>query len=107
LVKLGGPKKTWKMYAILQNVIEKSFMNWRVLPLVKIDTRISDTPCIVGNNAKMLVTFVAPTWGCVFDKAKISIFGEVPRSTRKIVLCFIVFLNGDGFLTSAENYSQQ
>jgi hypothetical protein len=29
-----------------KNVIEKSFINWRVLPLVKINTRISDTPCI-------------------------------------------------------------
>jgi hypothetical protein len=27
-----------------KNVIEKSFINWRVLPLVKINTRISDTP---------------------------------------------------------------
>jgi hypothetical protein len=30
-----------------KNVTEKSFMNWRVLPLVKINTRISDTPCII------------------------------------------------------------
>jgi hypothetical protein len=29
-----------------RNVIEKSFMNWRVLTLVKINTRISETPCI-------------------------------------------------------------
>jgi hypothetical protein len=28
----------------LQNVIEKSFINWRVLSLVEIKTRISDTP---------------------------------------------------------------
>jgi hypothetical protein len=27
-----------------KNVIEKSFMNWRVLPLIKINTRISHTP---------------------------------------------------------------
>jgi hypothetical protein len=27
-------------------VIEKSSMIWRVLPLVKINTRISETPCI-------------------------------------------------------------
>jgi hypothetical protein len=27
-----------------KNVIEKSFMNWRVLPLIKINTRILDTP---------------------------------------------------------------
>jgi hypothetical protein len=29
-----------------KNVTEKSFINWRVFPLVKINTRISDTPCI-------------------------------------------------------------
>jgi hypothetical protein len=29
-----------------KNVIEKSFMIWSVLPLVKINTRISKTPCI-------------------------------------------------------------
>jgi hypothetical protein len=29
-----------------KNVIEKSSMIWRVLPLVKIYTRISETPCI-------------------------------------------------------------
>jgi hypothetical protein len=30
-----------------KNVIEKSSMIWRVLPLVKINTRISETPCIL------------------------------------------------------------
>jgi hypothetical protein len=30
-----------------KNIIEKSFMNWRVLSSVKINTHISDTPCIV------------------------------------------------------------
>jgi hypothetical protein len=30
-----------------KNVIETSSINWRVLPLVKINTRISDTPCII------------------------------------------------------------
>jgi hypothetical protein len=29
-----------------KNVIEKSSMIWRVLPLVKINTRISEKPCI-------------------------------------------------------------
>jgi hypothetical protein len=29
-----------------KNVIEKSSMIWRALPLVKINTRISETPCI-------------------------------------------------------------
>jgi hypothetical protein len=31
-----------------KNVIEKSSMIWRVLPLVKINTRISETTCILG-----------------------------------------------------------
>jgi hypothetical protein len=43
----GGKKKQKKLFAILKNVIEKSFNNWRVLPLVKIKTRISDTLCIL------------------------------------------------------------
>jgi hypothetical protein len=30
-----------------KNVIEKSSMIWRVLPLVKINTHITETPCIV------------------------------------------------------------
>jgi hypothetical protein len=38
--------RLWKLLEILQNVIEKSVINWRVLPLVKINTHISDTPCI-------------------------------------------------------------
>jgi hypothetical protein len=29
-----------------KNVTEESFINWRVLPLVTINIRISDTPCI-------------------------------------------------------------
>jgi hypothetical protein len=29
-----------------KNIIEKSFINWRILPLVKINTCISDTACI-------------------------------------------------------------
>jgi hypothetical protein len=32
-----------------KNVIEKSFINWWVLSLGKINTRISDTPCIVNS----------------------------------------------------------
>jgi hypothetical protein len=35
-----------KLLRILQNVIAKSFISWRVLPLVKVNTRVSDTPCI-------------------------------------------------------------
>jgi hypothetical protein len=35
-----------------KNVIEKSSMIWRVFQLVKINTRISETPCIlqIGKN---------------------------------------------------------
>jgi hypothetical protein len=43
-VKIGGPKILENL-RILQNAIEKNFISWRVLPLVKINTRISDTPC--------------------------------------------------------------
>jgi hypothetical protein len=32
---------------VRKNVIEKSFINRRVLSVVKINTRISDTPCII------------------------------------------------------------
>jgi hypothetical protein len=39
LVKIGG-KKSWKAFQILQNVIEKSFIIWQALLLVKIKTRI-------------------------------------------------------------------
>jgi hypothetical protein len=45
-VKIGGGKNLGKLLRILQNAIEKSFISWRDLPLVKINTRISDTPCI-------------------------------------------------------------
>jgi hypothetical protein len=41
-----------------KNVIEKSFMNWRVLSWVKIKTRILDTPvyCVAKNqNTKYLL----------------------------------------------------
>jgi hypothetical protein len=37
-----------------KNVIEKSFMNWRVLSMVKINTPISDTPCISLKNEYVL-----------------------------------------------------
>jgi hypothetical protein len=30
-----------------KNVTEKSSMIWRVLPLVKINTHISETPCVI------------------------------------------------------------
>jgi hypothetical protein len=41
-----GAKNLGILLQILQNVIEKSFINWRVLSLVKINTRISKTPCM-------------------------------------------------------------
>jgi ABC-type taurine transport system ATPase subunit len=37
-----------------KNVIEKSFMIWRVLPLVKINTRISETPCMLFGTKMVL-----------------------------------------------------
>jgi hypothetical protein len=45
---------------ILQNVIEKSFINWRVLSLVKINTRISETLYILTRSAynEFFLTFV-------------------------------------------------
>jgi hypothetical protein len=49
--KNWGAKNLGKLLRILQNVIEKSFINWRVLPLVKINTRISSTPCILSQKA--------------------------------------------------------
>jgi hypothetical protein len=45
LVKTGGAKNLGS-FADFPNVKEKSFINRRILPLVKINTRISDTPCI-------------------------------------------------------------
>jgi hypothetical protein len=44
--KNSEEKNLGKLLGILQNVIEKSFLNWRLLSLVKITTRISETPCI-------------------------------------------------------------
>jgi hypothetical protein len=38
-----------------KNVIEKSSMIWCVLPLVKINTRISETPCILQGNVDKFV----------------------------------------------------
>jgi hypothetical protein len=38
---------------ILQNVIKKSFINWRVLSLVKINTGVSETPCITDPGLKI------------------------------------------------------
>jgi hypothetical protein len=60
--KNWGVKNLGKFLQILQNVIEKSFINWRVLPLVKINTRISDTPCIffliLRNNKRTIDTYI-------------------------------------------------
>jgi hypothetical protein len=41
-----------------KNVIEKSSMIWRVLPLVKINTRISETPCIFVDNSRPTNLFI-------------------------------------------------
>jgi hypothetical protein len=41
-----GAKSLGILLRILQNVIEKSFINWRAPPLVKINTRISETSCM-------------------------------------------------------------
>jgi hypothetical protein len=40
-----------------KNVIEKGSMIWRVLPLVKIITRISETPCIILLRVEMRKDF--------------------------------------------------
>jgi hypothetical protein len=39
-----GAKNLGTLLRILQNVIEKSFINWRVRSRVKINTRVSETP---------------------------------------------------------------
>jgi hypothetical protein len=46
LVKIRA-QKILEIVGILQNVIEKTLINLRVLSLVKINTCISDTPCII------------------------------------------------------------
>jgi hypothetical protein len=51
-----------KYVRIFQNVMEKSFINWRVLPLVKINTRISDTPCIFFIFVYFLFLFIFLTF---------------------------------------------
>jgi hypothetical protein len=43
--KSCGAKNLGKLLENFQNVIEKSFINWRVPLLDKINTHISDTPC--------------------------------------------------------------
>jgi hypothetical protein len=47
LVKIGGQKI---FFATFENIIEKTFINWQALPLIKINTRISDTACILKAN---------------------------------------------------------
>jgi hypothetical protein len=49
--------RLWKLLRILQNVVEKSFINWRVLPLVKINTHISDTPCTSNTGCRKMNVF--------------------------------------------------
>jgi hypothetical protein len=53
--KNWGTKNLGKL---LQNVTEKSFINWRVLPLIKINTRILDTPCIINLTKKITTHFM-------------------------------------------------
>jgi hypothetical protein len=52
------------LFRILQNVIEKSFINWPVLSLVKINTRISETPRILKHSwfNRSLENFVFKNW---------------------------------------------
>jgi hypothetical protein len=40
-----------------KNVIEKSSMIWRVLPLVKINTRISETSCICTSMIRLSLSY--------------------------------------------------
>jgi hypothetical protein len=54
VVKFGGQKNLGKLLGILRSVIEESLINWGVLPLVKSNTRISDTTCIQPNFEKLL-----------------------------------------------------
>jgi hypothetical protein len=49
LVKIGG-QKILETFATFENIIEKTFINWRALPLIKINTRISGTACILKAN---------------------------------------------------------
>jgi hypothetical protein len=58
-----------------KNVIEKSSMIWRVLPLVKINTRISETPCIgtiVLYYLRSMERFAFFFFGIAHDKAHAS-----------------------------------
>jgi hypothetical protein len=50
--KNWGAKDLGKLLRIIQNVIKKYFINRRVLPLVKINTGISDTPCTSNRQVK-------------------------------------------------------
>jgi hypothetical protein len=45
-----------RLLRILQNVIKKILINWRVLQLVKIGTRISGTPvCVTAKQYQLLL----------------------------------------------------
>jgi hypothetical protein len=46
---------------------KKNFINWRVLPLVKINTRISDTPCIYF---KFITFLVGGVFLTIFNKIR-------------------------------------
>jgi hypothetical protein len=47
-----------------KNVIERSSMIWRVLPLVKINTRISETPCIMLYEQEVMDSKIGTHTGC-------------------------------------------
>jgi hypothetical protein len=50
-----GAKNLEILLRIFQNVIEKSFINWRVLSLVKINTRISEAPVYTFQRCSVLL----------------------------------------------------
>jgi hypothetical protein len=68
-----------------KNVIEKSSMIWRVLPLVKINTRTSETPCISFRAEVLFVLRVS-----VFNlQSSISGFGtKRDTSTRNDIIYY-------------------
>jgi hypothetical protein len=62
---------------ISQNVIVKCFINWRVLKLVKIKTRISDASYIQGVSPKTLEPNISVICQRIFMKFKMQIFWAV------------------------------
>jgi hypothetical protein len=58
LVKIGW-QKSWKTFANFENVIEKSFVTWRVHPLVKIKHVFQIYPVYLAENNKTFFGFSA------------------------------------------------